>query len=193
LPGWLPWAAAAVAVLLLLLLVARLSGRDPETGTASGQDTASASPDAQPSRSACESASESASEAGTPATKKASTRPSPSPSASPSEDNRIAVNAGDYVGRPKDEAEKDLEDLGFEVEDEKVDNPGGAEKDTVADVSPTGLVEPGRTITLSVFDDPVEVEIPPTDGEDGDNSGKGNGDGGNGDGGNGKGKGSEKQ
>jgi hypothetical protein len=54
-------------------------------------------------------------------------------------------------------------------------------------------VEPGRTITLSVFDDPVEVEIPPTDGEDGDNSGKGNGDGGNGDGGNGKGKGSEKQ
>jgi serine/threonine protein kinase len=188
LPGWLPWAAAAVAVLLLLLLVARLSGRDPETGTASGQDTASASPDAQPSRSA----SESASEAGTPATKKASTRPSPSPSASPSEDNRIAVNAGDYVGRPKDEAEKDLEDLGFEVEDEKVDNPGGAEKDTVADVSPTGLVEPGRTITLSVFDDPVEVEIPPTDGEDGDNSGKGNGDGGN-DGGNGKGKGSEKQ
>jgi eukaryotic-like serine/threonine-protein kinase len=153
LPGWLPWAAAAVAVVALLLVVAKLSGRD------SGADTG-ASADPGSSQSAT-SGGQSPTRSPSP-TKRTSSAPSPSrTSSSPPEDDRITVDAGDYVGRPADDARKDLEDLGFKVDDETVENPGDKEKDTVADVSPTGLVEPGRTITLSVYDDPP-VEVSPT-------------------------------
>jgi serine/threonine-protein kinase len=86
------------------------------------------------------------------------------------------------VGRPYDDAKKDLDDLGFEVDKETVDNPGDAEKDTVADVSPSGRVDPGETITLSVYDEPAPVETPtatatdqkdPKDQTSGDTKGKG--------------------
>jgi serine/threonine-protein kinase len=66
------------------------------------------------------------------------------------------------VGRPKDEAKKELEKLGFSVDEQTVDNPGDQEKDVVADVSPSGKVEPDQTITLSVYGDPVAVEVPTT-------------------------------
>ncbi|NUS49648.1 MAG: PASTA domain-containing protein, partial [Nocardioidaceae bacterium] len=102
----------------------------------------------------------------------------PSPSATP--DDRVEVRRSDYVGRPKDEAESDLKDLGLDVEEQEVPNPGDQEKDIVADVSPTGRVEPGSTITLSVFGDPEKAS--PTD-----NSGPGNGNGN----GNGQGKGDD--
>ena len=67
-----------------------------------------------------------------------------------------------YVGRPAGEAKKALEDLGLSVEEVPVDNPGTAGKDTVADVSPTGQVDPGSTVTLSVYGDPPRGE----DGQD---------------------------
>ena len=57
---------------------------------------------------------------------------------------------------------RDLEDLGLKVEDRTVDNPGDQEEDTVADVSPSGKVDAGETVTLSVYDKPAEVEVPET-------------------------------
>ena len=83
----------------------------------------------------------------------------------------MTVDPADYVGRPKDEAKKDLEDLGLEVDETEVDNPGDQEKDTVADVSPSGQVEPDSTVTLSVYGDPPKDK--PSNGND---NGKGNGD-----------------
>jgi serine/threonine-protein kinase len=81
------------------------------------------------------------------------------------------VTAGDYVGRPKDDARKQLEGLGLKVDEKTVDNPGTKPKDTVADVSPTGQVDPGSTITLSVYGDPVSVPLP--DKKHGHGKGKG--------------------
>ena len=70
------------------------------------------------------------------------------------------MNRDDYVDRPKDEAKHDLEALGLKVEEEKVDNPGDKVPDTVADVSPTGQVDKGSTVTLSVYDVPLTSEGP---------------------------------
>ncbi len=72
------------------------------------------------------------------------------------------MDPDDYLGRPADEAGKELKSLGLKVKEQKVDNPGDQEADTVADVSPSGDVEPGSTITLSVYDEPV-VDVPEPD------------------------------
>jgi serine/threonine-protein kinase len=202
LPAWLPWAAAAVVVLLVLFAVARLSNGRSGGGEASGGGAASNTPSAATTRASSQPSEEPTS---TPSAEATTSSP---PSASPS-DNRIRVDAAQYVGRPKDDAKDDLKKLGFEVDDTTVDNPGGAPEDTVASVSPTGLVTPGATITLSVFDEPAKPEASPEaspsgnsgnsdnggkgDNNGGDNSGPGNG-GDNGTGnGNGKGKGSGQQ
>jgi serine/threonine-protein kinase len=99
----------------------------------------------------------------------------------------VQVTSSDYVGRPAPDARKDLEKLGLRVEDRQVDNPGDKEKDTVAGVNPSGQVEKGSTVTLSVYGDPLPTETPSvtSPGSDGPVNGKGNGNGN----GNGKGKG----
>ncbi|MGI8900315.1 MAG: PASTA domain-containing protein [Nocardioides sp.] len=60
--------------------------------------------------------------------------------------------AEDYVGSTEDDAKERLEALGLEVNEEKVENPGDAVEDTVAAVSPTGPVEEGTEVTLSIYD-----------------------------------------
>jgi eukaryotic-like serine/threonine-protein kinase len=199
LPAWLPWAAAAVVVLLLLFAVARLGNGRSGGSEASGQGGASNTPSAGTTRASSQPSEEPTS---TPSAEATTSSP---PSASPS-DNRIRVDASRYVGRPKDEAKDDLKNLGFEVDDTTVDNPGGAPEDTVASVSPTGLLTPGATITLRVFDEPATPEATPEaspsdnggtggkgDNNGGDNSGPGNGGDNGNPGGNGKGKGSGQQ
>jgi beta-lactam-binding protein with PASTA domain len=66
------------------------------------------------------------------------------------------VDPADYVGRPEKDARRDLEGLGLTVETTTVDNPDDQEKGTVADVSPSGKVDPDATVTLSVYGDPVK-------------------------------------
>jgi serine/threonine-protein kinase len=147
----------AVAVLLVILVVALLAGRtDHPTGTAG--TGSSSSPGSGTSASTP-----------TPSSTRTST-----PSASASADHRVRVDPADYVGRPQDEARKSLEDLGLRVQVTTVDNPGDQQKDTVADVSPSGRVDPGTTITLSVYGDPVKVVVPSPGGKDhGHGNGKG--------------------
>ena len=181
LPGWLPWAAAgAVALAVVLLGIALLSNDRSGTQDASGRQTSSGAPSVATTRASSQPSEEATS---TPSAEATTSSP---PSASPSDD-LIRVDAADYVGRPKDDAKSDLKDLGFEVDDTTVDNPGDAEEDTVADVSPTGLVAPGSTITLSVYDEPVSEA--PTPSDNGDDGGQGSGDDGGSNGGKGNGGG----
>ncbi len=161
-PAWLPWVAAGAAVLVAVVALAALANNraDTPSGAASGtpSHTPSRTTSATPSRTPSPTPSRSASE-------------TPSPSPSPSADDLVTVDPADYVGRPKDEVKKELEDLGLEVDDTTVDNPGDQEKDTVADVSPSGQVEPDSTVTLSVYGD-----APKQDKSDkGNDNGKGNG------------------
>ena len=127
------------------------TGSTGSTGSAAPSETPSRTPSATPSRSE-------------------SSSPSPSATA----DDLVTVDPAAYVGRPKDEAKKDLEDLGLEVDDTEVDNPGDQEKDTVADVSPSGQVEPDSTVTLSVYGDPPKQDKPGNG--NGNDNGKGNDD-----------------
>jgi hypothetical protein len=128
LPPWWPWAAAAAAVLVVVLATAALAG-------SGSPEPAVANPDAS---------------------SEASSEPSESPSERPSKkaDDRIRVRAADYVGRDAKEVKRELEARGFEVEDEKVPATSADQsKDTVAAVRPHGLVEPGSTITLEVYEE----------------------------------------
>ncbi len=133
LPPWWPWAAAAAAVLLVVLVTAAVAGNgSPEPAAAAGPSS---------SPGASESPSES---------------PSASPSKKPSKkpDDRVRVNKAAYLGRDHKDAKDELEGLGLQVEEEKVPATSYDQaKDTVADVSPSGLVEPGSTITLQVWEE----------------------------------------
>jgi serine/threonine-protein kinase len=81
----------------------------------------------------------------------------------------VKVKKGAYVGKPVDEVQSALEDKGLETKVETEENPGGEEADTVADLSPTGVVDKGEVITLQVWDDPPAPET-----EEPDNSGPDN-------------------
>ena len=165
-PAWLPWAGAALAVLLLVLLIAWL-GRGDEGGT--------------PPPAGNDDASESAQPRETP-THESPTPEEPTSSApSPEEEEPAGVEvvAEDYVGMPKDEAKARLEALGLKVKEQKVENDGTVEQDTVTDVVPVGTLQEGDEVTIFVADKPpVEVpdplgEEPP--GQSKDDPGAGNG------------------
>ena len=86
----------------------------------------------------------------------------------------VQVKRGAFIGEPIDDAEKALQNKGLETRTETQDNPGGEDAGTVADLSPTGVVDKGETITLQVWGEPPAA--PPEEEDDGDNSGPGNGD-----------------
>jgi eukaryotic-like serine/threonine-protein kinase len=138
LPPWWPWAAAAAAVFAIVLGTVAFASSGTSEPAAAEQNTAA----------------------------------SPSPSATPAEkptekaDDRVRVREADYLGRDFKEVKRDLEDLGFDVKDEKVEatSPEQA-KDTVASVRPNGLVEPGSTVTLEVW---KEYKAPKDDDDDDD-------------------------
>jgi eukaryotic-like serine/threonine-protein kinase len=136
LPPWWPWAAAAAAVLAIVVGTAAVAGNGAPEAAVAGPATASE-------------------------------EPSERPSAEPSEkaDDRIRVRESDYLGRKAKEVKRELEDLGLELEEEKVDATSSEqEKDTVAAVRPKGLVEPGSTVTLDVY----RSYKPPKDDDDDD-------------------------
>ena len=145
LPPWWPWAAAAAAVLVVVLATAALAGSgSPEPAVANPE-----------------------------ASSGASSEPSESPSERPSKkaDDRIRVREADYLGRDAKEVKGELEARGFEVKDEKVPATSADQsKDTVAAVRPHGLVEPGSTITLEVYEEykPPKPEKSDEDWDEGD-------------------------
>jgi hypothetical protein len=132
-PAWLPWAGAALGVLLVVVLLAWLGRGDEPVTTAVEQPSGP--------------------------TSSTSASSSPSPTASPTPG--IVVRAEDYVGLPKDDAKSRLEGLGLKVKEEKVDNLEGQPEDTVADIAPTGRVEPGDEVTLSIWGKPIVEKVEP--------------------------------
>lgn len=142
LPPWWPWAAAATAVLALVLGAAAFAGDGPSRQAAASEPAATSS-----------------------------TPPTPTPS-EPADD-RIRVREGDYLGREFKEVEKELKELGLEVEREKVQatSPDQAE-DTVGGLRPVGLVDPGSTITVEVWEKYVEPDPVDEDDQDKDDQDK---------------------
>jgi eukaryotic-like serine/threonine-protein kinase len=132
LPGWWPWLLVALVlvaagVVALFWLTGNPGGSGPGPTKPSGQ----ASPTGQ-------------------ATHRASRTPSPSSTPSPTPE-QVEVQAADYVGRPAAAVRGDLESLGLRVAQRTVDNPGDQETGTVADLTPTGLLDKGTTVTMSVY------------------------------------------
>ena len=76
----------------------------------------------------------------------------------------VRVDPDDYVGRPYDEAADDLSDLGLEPSREERDNPGGRTPETVVAVRPTGQVEEGSAVILTVWGAEPEPEPAPEPG-----------------------------
>ncbi|MGE3192361.1 MAG: protein kinase [Microbacteriaceae bacterium] len=77
---------------------------------------------------------------------------SPTPSATPTS-NTVSIAAGDYVGRPFDEVAAELGQF-FEVT--RVDGPVAntpTKNGTVSSINPTGNVQKGREIQVSVYQD----------------------------------------
>ncbi len=91
----------------------------------------------------------------------------------PAGDGKVRVRRADYIGEPVEEVVADLRRKGFKTTVKTKDNPGGEEVDLVADVSPSGDVEKGATLTVQAWG-----EAPAEEPGNGDNSGNGNDNGG---------------
>jgi serine/threonine-protein kinase len=63
----------------------------------------------------------------------------------------VEVRAADYIGDPVSQVEDALAAKGLKTKTHEVDNSGSHDADTVADLSPTGQVDTGSTITLDVW------------------------------------------
>ena len=146
-PPWVPWVAAALGVLLVVVLLAWL-----------GQGDEPANVTDEPTRS------EQAAPKESKRPEEPTTEPTEQPSEEPSDDT-VTVDPEEYIGLPKDEAKARLEELDLKVKDEKVENVEGYPEDTVADLEPTGEVEPGTEITLYVWDKPLVEEPKPGKGK----------------------------
>ena len=152
-PAWWPWVAAAVAVLLLMLGAAALTGAGDEGNIPSGNP--GTGPDVEQTEPTRRS-------------------PAAEPATDPADD-RVRVREAAYLGRDAGEVKKELEDLGFDVDEEKV--PASSydqEKDTVAAIDPHGPVEPGTTLTMAVWEEYQPPETPEED-DPGKGNGKGKG------------------
>ncbi|HET6652602.1 MAG TPA: protein kinase [Nocardioides sp.] len=150
-PAWLPWAGAALAVLVLVLLIAWL-GRGDEGGDPSpGGNDGTASESAQPRE--------------TPTQESPTPEEPTSEAPSPEEPAGVEVVAEDYIGMHKDEAKARLEALGLKVKEQKVENDGSVEQDTVTDVVPVGTLQEGDRVTIFVADKPP-AEPPPAPSEE---------------------------
>ncbi|ROQ03561.1 serine/threonine-protein kinase [Rathayibacter sp. PhB93] len=83
--------------------------------------------------------------------------PSQTPSATPSS-NIVVINSSDYVGRPFDEVEAELTELGMGVQREEGSSaPSSDQVGTVEEVNPTANVIKGTTIVVTTY---TEVAVP---------------------------------
>ncbi len=88
----------------------------------------------------------------------------------PAGDGTIRVRRADYVGEPVEEVVADLRGQGFTTTVKTKDNPGDEEVDIVADVSPSGDVDKGATITVQAWGE-APAEKPGNGGNGNDNGG----------------------
>jgi beta-lactam-binding protein with PASTA domain len=77
------------------------------------------------------------------------TTPTASPTSTP--DHRVRVDAAKLVGMKAADAKRLLQQRGLEVAETSWRNTDGHRQGTVADVRPSGSVDPGSTVTLAVW------------------------------------------
>jgi len=143
--GWFPIAAAVLAVLLIggvayaLVTAGDGSGeQDPASPAAAGaKKTQQNSPQTTPTTTPPDTT--------TPTTTPPTTTPPDTTTPSP---EGIEVNPDDYIGLKDKDAEHQLTDLGLEVTTEET---SGGEKHIVADITPTGTLQKGETVTLIIY------------------------------------------
>jgi serine/threonine-protein kinase len=150
-----PWplligiAAVLAAVLLAVWLGTRDDSEPTGTTTQSPQQSQSPSPSKSPTESPSQTPTESPTE-------------TPTETSSP-EPTTVEVDPAAYVGRNAKDVEKELRDLGLEPELVELENPGDAEKDVVADVSPSGTLDEGTTVTVTYYGKPAKPTPPGKD------------------------------
>jgi serine/threonine protein kinase len=105
------------------------------------------------------SASDSSSD--TPSSSPATTESTPTreTSSAPAE---VQIDEGDYLGRPVDDVVAELRAKGLKVSAEPVDNPGGKDADTVANVSPTSGLHVGDAVTVQYYREAAPTSEPPS-------------------------------
>ena len=90
-------------------------------------------------------------------------------------DGRVRVREADHLGRQFQDVKERLEELGLEVEEKAVPAVSpDQQKDTVGAVHPTGLLQPGTTVVLEVWEEYVAPE--PDDSDDSPDDGDDDGD-----------------
>ena len=136
--GWLPVAAAVLAVLLVVGIVYAAT-RD---GDGADQTAATTGPTTTPP-------AERTTTPTTPAETTPTTPTTPTTSDTTTETPTFTVDPEAYIGRPYKDVEKELKDAGLVPV--RGDDVSGGEKDTVADISPTGDVPVGQEVTLTVY------------------------------------------
>jgi hypothetical protein len=88
--------------------------------------------------------------------------PSKEPSPTPTE-TRITINPADYVGRPTDQVQTELQAMGLAVQVQDGDPAENADQaNTVQSISPTGSLASGTLVTLREFTAPPSVNKPNT-------------------------------
>jgi serine/threonine-protein kinase len=160
-----PWPLllGLAAVALAVLLAVWLGSRGDDTDTTSGDTSPSRTPSQTPSQTS-KTPSQTPTQSPTE-TPSETTEPSPEPTT-------VEVDPADYIGLKAKDAEKRLRELGLVPELVELENTGEAEKDTVADVQPSGTLEEGDTVTVSYYGKP-----PPGSGGKGNAKGNATGNG----------------
>ncbi|WP_309081768.1 protein kinase [Zhihengliuella sp.] len=153
-----PWTWPLIALLALVVfallgawLFPLLTGSDDDP-----EPRPSSSVSASPSETESETPSESPSESET-----APETTSAPPSETEDEPDTVTVRANDYIGQPLEAARQDLINRGLRVDTEGRES--SEAENTVLDVSPTGEVRVGQTVTLvySVApEQPEQVTVP---------------------------------
>ena len=128
------------AVLLAVLVAWWLGSRADEPATDNPGDTPSQTPDRTPSASPTETPTET---------------PTQTPTETPTEPATVEVDPAAYIGLRAKDVERELADLGLVPELVELENPGDQERDVVADVSPSGTLEEGDTVTISYYGKPA--------------------------------------
>ncbi len=139
--GWLPIAAAVLAVLLVVGIVYAAS-----RGGGDADQTAGSSGKRSTPTKAQDPSTPSETTASTPTTPTTPTTTAPTTTAP----QGFVIDPSAYIGRPVKDVEKELKDAGLKPE--RGDKVPGGEKDAVADISPTGEVQEGQQVRLDVYD-----------------------------------------
>ncbi len=66
----------------------------------------------------------------------------------------VEVDPAAYIGRDAKDVARELEQLGLVAEPVELENPGDQARDIVVEVSPSGTLEEGDTVTISFYGKP---------------------------------------